>query len=75
MADVVGPTNFIESNALLAVQADDVDEARRLVRDMLPGERRLLANACDVLRRLCLYVDVSGCDVPHLPQRTLGESA
>jgi len=54
------PTNFIESNALLAVQAGDVDEARRLVRDeLLPGERAELARACDILRRLCMYVDVS----------------
>lgn len=35
-------TPFTESNALLAVIRDDLDEARRIIATMLPGERRAL---------------------------------
>lgn len=48
-----GPTPFIESNALLAMQAGDLEEVRRLIADMLPGERAELAAAAMNLADLC----------------------
>jgi hypothetical protein len=42
-------TNFVESEAILAAQADDADTLARLVADMLPGERRSLALAATSL--------------------------
>lgn len=47
------PTKFIESNALLAIQTGDSDEAYRLVLQLLPGERRKLAEAAEKLQNLC----------------------
>lgn len=43
------PTNYIESNALLAVQCGDEAHARDLLREMLPNELRELIKACDRL--------------------------
>lgn len=48
-----GPTPFIESNALLAIQEGDLAEVRRLVAELLPNERRLLAAAATNLADLC----------------------
>lgn len=54
-------TNYTETEALLAVQSEDEDEARRIIDDMLPGERRRLAAAASRLASLCLlYCD--NCD-------------
>lgn len=47
------PTPYIESNAILAMQAGDVEEVRRLVADLLPNERRALAEAAENLAELC----------------------
>jgi soluble cytochrome b562 len=48
-----GPTPFLETNALLAAQEGQLDEAWRLVQEMYPNERRRLAEACDELSALC----------------------
>ncbi|MBM9467285.1 dATP/dGTP pyrophosphohydrolase domain-containing protein [Nakamurella leprariae] len=48
------PTNFVEANALLAAQAEDYDEARRIIGAMLPGERSELAHAARYVAALCL---------------------
>jgi hypothetical protein len=48
-----GPTNFAESNALLALQSGDEAEARRLLADFFPGELGRLADAADKLSDLC----------------------
>ena len=53
-------TPFIESNAILAMQSGDLEEVRRLVSELLPGERRELANAATNLADLCRP---EGCDV------------
>jgi hypothetical protein len=37
-------TPFTEANALLAVIRDDIEEARRIIATMLPGERRQLSD-------------------------------
>lgn len=50
--DRTEPTHFVESNALLAVQGGDDEHAVELLADMLPGELRSLARACDRLARL-----------------------
>jgi len=39
-------TTFVESEAILASQADDAVEVERLLGSMLPGERRELSSAC-----------------------------
>lgn len=46
-------TPYTESNALLAVVRDDLDEARRIIATMLPGERRQLTNQAHKLADLC----------------------
>lgn len=54
---MTGPTQFIESNALLAV-IDDPDTARAIVvGSLLPGERRALARQAQALADLCERVD------------------
>jgi hypothetical protein len=45
-------TGFQESNALLAVQNDDIEEAQRVLADMLPGELIALADAAEMLADL-----------------------
>lgn len=49
-------TPFAETEALLAVQQDDWDEARRIIADMLPGERESLGRAAcnlhDIIRQM-----------------------
>lgn len=45
-------TSSQESEALLAVQNDDPDYARRILADMLPGELASLANAADQLANM-----------------------
>ncbi len=48
-----GPTDFIESNALLAV-LDDPEQARTIVATrMLPGERMTLSRQAQALADLC----------------------
>lgn len=50
---MTGPTDFLESNALLAV-LDDPDEARAIVATrMLPGERITLGRQAQALTDLC----------------------
>ena len=39
-------TTYVESEAILAAQAEDHDEVERIVAEMLPGERRALSAAC-----------------------------
>lgn len=48
----MGDTPFQETNALLAVMADDPDQARRILAEMLPSELSALADACDELSTL-----------------------
>lgn len=45
-------TPFTESNALLAVIEGDLDEARRIIATMLPGERRQLISQANTLAEL-----------------------
>jgi hypothetical protein len=54
---MTGPTQFTESNALLAVIEDDLDEARRIIATMLPGERRRLAEHAHKLADLLTEPD------------------
>lgn len=50
---MTGPTNFVESNALLAV-LDDPEQARTIVATrMLPGERMHLSRQAQALSDLC----------------------
>ncbi len=42
-------TNFVESEAILAAQEDDMAEVFRIVAGMLPGERRALLVATERL--------------------------
>lgn len=42
-------TPYVESEAILAAQEADLAEVQRLVKDMLPGERRALFAACERL--------------------------
>lgn len=53
-------TPFIEANAILAMQQGDLEEVRRLVQELLPGERRELAAAATNLADLC---NPEYCDV------------
>lgn len=46
-------TPYLESEAILALGADDENHARTLIADMLPGERNALA---DQANRLVLIV-------------------
>jgi hypothetical protein len=46
-------TPFTESEALLAVVRGDLNEARRIITTMLPGERRRLVIRARMLVRLC----------------------
>lgn len=46
-------TPFAESNALLAVIRDDDETVEEILRDMLPGELKELAQACDLLASMC----------------------
>jgi hypothetical protein len=43
------PTNFIEANALLAMQSGDETEANECLEQLLPGELRELAEAASRL--------------------------
>lgn len=45
-------TAFTETAALYAVMTEDLPGARRIVGDMLPGERAQLAQQLDQLREL-----------------------
>ncbi|WP_188187549.1 hypothetical protein [Nonomuraea sp. SYSU D8015] len=49
-------TPYLEANAILAAQENDREEVRRILREMLPGERERLADACDVLRNQIEYM-------------------
>lgn len=46
------PTNFTESNALLAIQDGDEGHAREILEDMLPNELDRLADASERLASL-----------------------
>ncbi|GAA1768454.1 hypothetical protein [Nonomuraea bangladeshensis] len=39
-------TTFVESEVLFAIVNEDVDHARALLAEMLPGERRALEHHC-----------------------------
>jgi hypothetical protein len=54
-------TAFTETAALYAVMNEDLPGARRIVGDMLPGERAQLAQQLDQLREL-LGPRCDGCD-------------
>lgn len=54
-------TAFTETAALYAVMTEDLEAARRIVGDMLPGERADLAMRLDQLREL-LGPRCEGCD-------------
>jgi hypothetical protein len=54
-------TAFAETAALYAVMTEDLPGARRIVGDMLPGERAQLAQQLDQLREL-LGPRCDGCD-------------
>lgn len=54
-------TPFIEANAILAMQAGDLEEVRRLVSELLPGERRELAAAAANLAELCWPESCDAC--------------
>ncbi|MFG2276760.1 hypothetical protein ACGFNY_44255 [Streptomyces chartreusis] len=45
-------TTFAETAALYAVLNEDMEEAERIVSDMLPNERAEFAQQLDTLRRL-----------------------
>ncbi len=53
---MAGPTNFLESNALLAVMSGDEAEARRIAEGCFPGELRHLEEAAAKLSGLCAEV-------------------
>lgn len=40
-------TTFGESEILLAISNDDVDYARAILAEMMPGERRALEHQCE----------------------------
>ncbi len=42
-------SEFVETNALIAVMDGDRTEAIRLLSTLLPGELRVLADSCDTL--------------------------
>ncbi len=52
---------FVETLALLAVLEDDDVELERLIKDMLPGERKALAKAAEKLNDHCMS-RCSDCD-------------
>jgi hypothetical protein len=54
-------TAFAETAALHAVLNEDMEEARRIVGEMLPGERATFAEQLDRLREL-LGARCDGCD-------------
>lgn len=58
------PTNYIESNALLAVQSHDDDHAKELLRTMLPNELLELIHAADALGYLARRVRQNMVNVP-----------
>jgi hypothetical protein len=49
-------TMTAEAQALHAILADDLDDARRILRDFSPGELRALQRACGLLGVLCIDV-------------------
>ena len=53
-------TPFLEANAILAMQEGDLAEVRRIVGELLPGERLTLAAAAANLSELC---SPETCDV------------
>jgi hypothetical protein len=60
-----GPTDYLESNAFLAVVADDDDLAREILAGLSDSELRSLAKDAKHLRRLCAQ---------ELTERVLGSS-
>lgn len=60
---MTGPsvTTFAETAALYAVLTEDMDEANRLINDMLPGERAAFADQLYKLADL-LGARCAGCD-------------
>lgn len=42
---MTSPTSYVETNALLAAQQGDTEEAERLLATMFRGERRILRDA------------------------------
>lgn len=46
-------TPFLETEALIAAMDEDHDEVHRLLVEMLPGERRTLAEAASQLAYAC----------------------
>jgi hypothetical protein len=50
------PTNFAESNALLAMMEGGTSEASRILNEMLPGELVRLARAADRLDSLAWQI-------------------
>lgn len=51
------PTNFLESNALLAIQRDDDEHAKEILRTMLPNELRHLYQSADYLAYLARRIE------------------
>lgn len=51
------PTPYIESNILLAAQSGDIDGATEKIRLLLPGERRALFDACNLVHDLVRRVE------------------
>jgi hypothetical protein len=70
-------THFIESNALLAVQSDDLDAAREILADATAYELDALATVARELSRLCWDLSVRKADEDRRSlqdvQRALGE--
>ena len=50
----VNPTNFAESNALLAVMSSDEIEAQRILDGLFPGELSHLREAAQRLAEMCV---------------------
>lgn len=50
------PTNYIESNALLAMQEEDEDHAEECLMELMPGELRVLERACQRLGDLARHL-------------------
>ena len=55
MSSFYTPTNFTESNALLAVLSDDPEQAQGILDSMLPHELESLARGARELARLCWH--------------------
>jgi hypothetical protein len=53
-------TNFTESEALLAVIAEDYGHAWLLIGDMSGYEKKSLASACEQLSQMCWRVNPRG---------------